>query len=307
MLKHLANHLPYFSAVAKHLSFSNAATELAVTQSSISYQIKSLEDKLGFKLFARGQGSKVALTEKGAKLYHEYIVLERNFNQVVSDTQLSQHTTKIELTAPVDLGVKLITPALAMLGQKTLGQNTTNQPELIVNLDLSDNLVDLKKSRFDFSIRNNTDEPELTYLPLLSVKNKLICSQRYAAQQNITTFAQLQQQHRLIVRNATKSNTWETLFSAHNTQFAQHQNRQVINNSFGIYQAIMADAGIAILAEYFIDKTNRQLLHVFDDKISQTEFFLAFQPSYIANKWAELVKAQILAYAAEKPANSLHY
>lgn len=307
MLKHLANHLPYFSAVAKHLSFSNAATELAVTQSSISYQIKSLEDKLGFKLFARGQGSKVALTEKGAKLYHEYIVLERNFNQVVSDTQLSQHTTKIELTAPVDLGVKLITPALAMLGQQTLGQSTTNQPELIVNLDLSDNLVDLKKSRFDFSIRNNTDEPELTYLPLLSVKNKLICSQRYAAQQKITTFAQLQQQHRLIVRSTTKSNTWETLFSAHNTQFAQHQNRQVINNSFGIYQAIMADAGIAILAEYFIDKTNRQLLHVFDDKISQTEFFLAFQPSYIANKWAELVKAQILAYAAEKPADSLHY
>jgi LysR family transcriptional regulator, glycine cleavage system transcriptional activator len=42
-----------FEAVARNLSFTKAADELALTQSAVSHQIRALEDHLGTKLFRR--------------------------------------------------------------------------------------------------------------------------------------------------------------------------------------------------------------------------------------------------------------
>jgi LysR family transcriptional regulator, glycine cleavage system transcriptional activator len=42
-----------FEAVARHLSFTMAATDLALTQSAVSHQIRALEDHLGARLFQR--------------------------------------------------------------------------------------------------------------------------------------------------------------------------------------------------------------------------------------------------------------
>ena len=47
-------NLRAFEAVARRLSFSEAADELHVTQSAVSRQIKALEDELGAPLFVRG-------------------------------------------------------------------------------------------------------------------------------------------------------------------------------------------------------------------------------------------------------------
>jgi LysR family transcriptional regulator, glycine cleavage system transcriptional activator len=42
-----------FEAVARHLSFTMAATDQALTQSAVSHQIRALEDHLGVRLFQR--------------------------------------------------------------------------------------------------------------------------------------------------------------------------------------------------------------------------------------------------------------
>jgi LysR family transcriptional regulator, glycine cleavage system transcriptional activator len=47
------NPLRAFEAAARHLSFKLAAYELHVTQGAISQQVKSLEDRLGVRLFER--------------------------------------------------------------------------------------------------------------------------------------------------------------------------------------------------------------------------------------------------------------
>lgn len=59
------NAIRVFESAARHLSFSRAADELAVTQSAVSRQIKLLEDQLGRPLFQRS-GPKVRLTAAGA-------------------------------------------------------------------------------------------------------------------------------------------------------------------------------------------------------------------------------------------------
>jgi len=47
------NWLRSFEAAARHDSFAAAATELHLTAAAISYQVRSLEGELGFKLFER--------------------------------------------------------------------------------------------------------------------------------------------------------------------------------------------------------------------------------------------------------------
>src|SRR3954449_9639967 len=47
------NGLRAFEAAARHLSFTNAALELNVTQTAISHQIRRLEGELGIPLFIR--------------------------------------------------------------------------------------------------------------------------------------------------------------------------------------------------------------------------------------------------------------
>lgn len=59
--------LKYFVKTAETLNFSEAARCLYVTQSTLSQQIKSLEDELGMILFQRDSHS-VSMTEGGEKL-----------------------------------------------------------------------------------------------------------------------------------------------------------------------------------------------------------------------------------------------
>lgn len=60
-------HLRYFDAVAETLNFTRAAERLHVTQSTLSHQIRQLEEELGMPLFDRG-GKSVRLTEAGELL-----------------------------------------------------------------------------------------------------------------------------------------------------------------------------------------------------------------------------------------------
>jgi LysR family cyn operon transcriptional activator len=57
-------HVRYFDAVAETLNFTRAAERLHVTQSTLSHQIRQMEDELGSVLFDRS-GKKVRMTEAG--------------------------------------------------------------------------------------------------------------------------------------------------------------------------------------------------------------------------------------------------
>ena len=63
-------HLRYFVALAECLNFTRAAERLHVTQSTLSHQIRQLEEELGEALFER-IGKRVVMTEPG-EVFLEY-------------------------------------------------------------------------------------------------------------------------------------------------------------------------------------------------------------------------------------------
>ncbi len=156
MIKDLLPYLPAFAAIARAGSFSRAAAELALSQAAVSYQIKQLEGRLGFALFMRKQGSKIALTEKGSLLLGEYQRLARELDGLLTTLMPSQSRTIIKLTAPVDLGRTRLTPVLRGLDAQGL----------IFDVQLADRQIDRGNSPFDLAIRRDCQEAQLVYLPL---------------------------------------------------------------------------------------------------------------------------------------------
>ncbi|WP_170765488.1 LysR substrate-binding domain-containing protein [Ruegeria lacuscaerulensis] len=69
MRRHFRHHdlLRLFAEIARHSSFSDAATALNMTKGAISYQIKTLEADLGMVLFRRTTRG-ITLTDEGLKL-----------------------------------------------------------------------------------------------------------------------------------------------------------------------------------------------------------------------------------------------
>src|SRR3954462_15277903 len=67
MRRENVNDLLAFIAVAREQSFTKAAAKLQVSQSALSYTIRTLEERLGFRLLTRTTRS-VSLTEVGDRL-----------------------------------------------------------------------------------------------------------------------------------------------------------------------------------------------------------------------------------------------
>ena len=66
------NLYKYFFQVAKYESYTKAAQELMISQPSLSYSIKVLEEQLGIKLFKK-EKNHVLLTNEGRNLYNQLI------------------------------------------------------------------------------------------------------------------------------------------------------------------------------------------------------------------------------------------
>ncbi|UCH82691.1 MAG: LysR family transcriptional regulator, partial [Candidatus Latescibacterota bacterium] len=83
------NHLYYFYVVARQGSFSNAARELRVSQSSISVQIRQFEANLGHTLFNRLKTG-VELTESGQVVFQFAEEIFHDVDRIWTDLEVME-------------------------------------------------------------------------------------------------------------------------------------------------------------------------------------------------------------------------
>lgn len=92
--------LSVFRAVVEHKSFLGAQITLGLSQSAVSFHIKALEDRLGFKLCRRGR-SGFELTDRGAIVHERSKALFLALNAFESDIG----TLKNRITGTLRLGL----------------------------------------------------------------------------------------------------------------------------------------------------------------------------------------------------------
>ena len=82
----LLDRLDYFISAARLGSFTKAAQEWDVMQSTISQSIASLEQELQCPLFIRGAKG-VSLTERGQIFFLDALRLKKSFEQAVTSAR----------------------------------------------------------------------------------------------------------------------------------------------------------------------------------------------------------------------------
>ncbi|MDP3907035.1 LysR family transcriptional regulator [Novosphingobium sp.] len=106
------NALRVFDAAARHLSFTRAADELAVTPAAVGQQIRALEDVLGVVLFRRTPKG-LELTEEASAGLEALRTGFLHFEDAVQAMQAGQSSHVYTIAAPRDFFAAWLAPRLA--------------------------------------------------------------------------------------------------------------------------------------------------------------------------------------------------
>src|ERR1700744_1625866 len=138
------NGLRAFEAAARHLSFTQAASELNVTQTAISHQIRRLEEELGLRLFIR-KNRALALTPQ-ARDYLPGVRATFNDLRLATDRLLHKEDDKVlTISTLASLAAKGLLPRLSAFQEA--------HPGIDVRITTSTALVDFKGGDVDAAIR----------------------------------------------------------------------------------------------------------------------------------------------------------
>src|ERR1043166_228438 len=162
------NGLRAFEAAARHMSFTLAASELNVTQTAISHQIRRLEEELGVRLFVR-QNRTLSLPPE-AKEYLPGIRAAFNDLRLATDRLLRKDDGNVlTVSTLASLAAKWLLPRLSDFQEK--------HPGIDVRITTSTALVDFKRESVDVAIRYGRGQwPGLRADWLMADKMFPVCS-----------------------------------------------------------------------------------------------------------------------------------
>ena len=130
--------LKVFEAVARHLSYTQAAKELYLTQPAVSMQVKQLEENAGLPLLEQ-IGKKIYLTEAGNEMYHYARSIARELDEAASVMELLKgvESGKLEITVATTANA-FATRMLSMFNKQhegtTVSLDVTNRERLLHQL-----------------------------------------------------------------------------------------------------------------------------------------------------------------------------
>lgn len=133
-----------FVRAAEARSFTDAGRQLSLSSSAIGKAVARLEARLGVRLFHRSTRS-VALTEEGRRflescrrIFSEFERVEREFAQT---TGAPRGKLRVSL------------PLVGMLLMPTLGRFMSAYPEIELDMDFNDQVVDVIDGGYDVAVR----------------------------------------------------------------------------------------------------------------------------------------------------------
>lgn len=133
-----------FEAAARHLSFTKAADELALTQSAVSRQIQQMEEGLGVALFERRHRALV-LTPAGRTMNRAVTDCLERLRDATASVRASLQARRIAVTTTPGFASLWLIPRLARFAQ--------SHPQVDVRLSATNDTLDMVRSQIDVAVR----------------------------------------------------------------------------------------------------------------------------------------------------------
>ena len=280
--------LGYFLEVADTASFSRAAKTFHVSASSISRRVQDLENDLGVALFHRSTRV-VKLTELGS-LYVDQ-VRPTLAALKLADEMVGQHSKMpsgiVKITASPDFGRFRLLPALTKL--------RTRYPDIVCDVELTDQLSDLARNEVDIAIRATSNPPDHSVArKLADGRFILVASPDYLEEHGTPrTLAQLQDHLALLYRLPNGILHWQAK-TQDNWIALRLPPAFISNQGDALLEAALAGRGLGLIPKWSIGKNlaDGGLVHiVLDDadvRVSHSEssgiYLLYHRPKYVVKK-----------------------
>ncbi|SOE36557.1 LysR family transcriptional regulator [Delftia acidovorans] len=166
-----------FARVVEHQSFAGAARQLGLTTSAVSRSVGRLEAHFGLRLLQRTTRS-LSLTEAGAEIHQACLRLVEDAQavQALAGQLRQQPRGLLKISAPAVLGDLWLSPLLPGF--------CARWPEVQVQVDMTDRMVDLVAEGLDLGLRISMPgqiAPGLVARPLKTIRYVLVATPGYLA------------------------------------------------------------------------------------------------------------------------------
>jgi LysR family transcriptional regulator for bpeEF and oprC len=181
-----------FVRVADLASFTRAADALDLSRAVVSTHVADLERHLGVRLFNRTT-RKVALTADGIEYLER---CRRILGEIDTADELLKRGRvrpqgRLRVDVPVAFGRYLLVPALP--------QFTARYPELSIEVQLNDRVVDLAEEQIDFAVRlGPVRSPDLVARRVVTTRLLTCAAPAYLEREGVPTTPEDLRKHRLI-------------------------------------------------------------------------------------------------------------
>ncbi|CAD6365542.1 LysR family transcriptional regulator [Shewanella putrefaciens] len=269
------NGFMVFVQVAEQRSFVGAGRELGVSASAVGKSVVRLEEKLGVRLFNRSTRS-VTLTAEGL------LFLERS-RRILAEIEAAQLELSQATGAPRGR-LRVSLPLVSSLVLPVLGEFMREYPDIELDLDFTDRMVDVIEEGFDAVVR--TGEPQDSRLSARRLGNfqmRLVASPDYLALRGTPqTPADLLQHSCLHYRfpNSGKLETW-ALKQPLDEPKLQLPTSMICNNIETRLCFALQGLGIAYLPDFAIHEplANGRLRPILADYVQRTGTFYILWPA----------------------------
>jgi DNA-binding transcriptional LysR family regulator len=240
------NDIVVFTKVVETKSFTGAAEQLGLPKSTVSRKLAQLEERLGVRLVQRTT-RKLGLTEIGQAYYERASRIVADLaaaEQVVSDMQAAPRG-RVRVTAPIDLSARFMGTIVAEFVAK--------HPDITVELDATDRIVDLIEEGFDIAIRiGPLPESTLIARKLCTFDMVVVASPGYIDRKGApATVEALEDHDKLLFAPSPRIQSW-TIVNGEQTYDFGRPAKMTTNNIYVVRDALIADGGISVMAEFMI-------------------------------------------------------
>jgi DNA-binding transcriptional LysR family regulator len=240
--------LRIFYAVAEAGSFTHAGDALNLSQSAISRQISALEDSLKVTLFHR-HARGLILTEQGEVLHSTArdVFAKLAMTEAMLTESKLRPRGPLKVTTTFAFGVKWLTPRM--------GEFLELYPDIQLTLLIDDRELDLAMREADVAIRMMPPrQPDLIQRHLATIRVKIYASKEYLDRHGRPDTMASLHNHSIIgfppnMGLPFSSANW--LLEVAGIGF-ESPKVLLINNMFGIFQAVQSGLGIAALPDFVV-------------------------------------------------------